>query len=526
MTTQPDFLMTDNHVPWAWGVGNDVWGMFKAAMTGDIAGLGQLLDKEPSLIRCSCHYREPMHFAVREGQLEAVRFLLGRGAEVPYATGKGTHNSAVMMAFDRGDTEVHSLLSEHLFEAFGICEAGDTVGAAIRDLSSAESSKLIIQHGVDVADARGNKALHWAVMTRQRTLIDLCLKHGADINATRPDGARPLDLTNGDYYYRGWRDTHPEGESDHWVLVEHLLARGADYDLTMAARRNDIDRVREILAEDPEAANRDALYNTWYSGFPLRSAAKAGHIEIVRLLLEHGADPNKPEHGLAPFGGSLYDSAQNGHFDVVKLLLENGGNPNQDVESSGCPLSAATDDRTRQLLREYGAIYDAFGCCYWCQPVDFATLCQRDAFVTNDSSMFALAVERCPEIVEIFLKYQPDLWERMPAKLGKTPEVTKQMVRSGMNPNRTNWLGIHPLHRGCREEQLAMWLQLGADINMVCSEHQSTPLGYAARRGDVAFAKLLLRNGADPTLAGHEWAKPVEWARRRSNPAMVELLGG
>ena len=114
----------------------------------------------------------------------------------------------------------------------------------------------------------------------------------------------------------------------------------------------------------------------------------------------------------------------------------------------------------------------------------------------------------------------------MPAKLGKTPEVTKQMVRSGMNPNRTNWLGIHPLHRGCREEQLAMWLQLGADINMVCSEHQSTPLGYAARRGDVAFTKLLLRNGADPTLAGHEWAKPVEWARRRSNPAMVELLGG
>ena len=43
-------------------------------------------------------------------------------------------------------------------------------------------------------------------MTRQLDLIDELLARGADINARRQDGARPIQLTNGDYSYRGWRD--------------------------------------------------------------------------------------------------------------------------------------------------------------------------------------------------------------------------------------------------------------------------------------------------------------------------------
>ena len=41
----------------------------------------------------------------------------------------------------------------------------------------------------------------------------------------RPDGARPLNLTNGDYYYRGWRDVPPTALQRHEVLIGYLLAR-------------------------------------------------------------------------------------------------------------------------------------------------------------------------------------------------------------------------------------------------------------------------------------------------------------
>src|SRR5439155_22836794 len=100
---------------------------------------------------------------------------------------------------------------------------------------------------VHAADARGNQPIHWAVMTRQMDLIDALLERGAGINARRPDGARPLDLTNGDYWYRGRRDVPPDALREHLVLTGFLLARGADYAISTAARLGDTRRVRALL---------------------------------------------------------------------------------------------------------------------------------------------------------------------------------------------------------------------------------------------------------------------------------------
>lgn len=524
MTRQPDCLKTDQHVPWAWGIGSDVWSTFEAAIAGDVHRLQQLIAKEPNLVRCEYAYRTPLHFAVRENQVEAARLLLNHGAIVTYTGDRGTHHGNITMAHDRGHQQMLELLTSHQRDNFGISDEGDHIAAAFQARDIPLCEELIRQHGVHVADARGNQPLHWAVMTRQIPLIDLCIERGADINAVRPDGARPLDLSNGDYYYRGWRDSHPEAARNHWPIIGYLIARGADYCLTTACRIGDIERVREIIRDDPAAANRDALYNTWYSGFPLRSAAKAGHIDIVRLLLEHGADPNKPEHGLAPFGGSVYDSTQNGHYEVVKLLLEHGANPSQDVESSGCPLSQAQDDRTRELLRSHGGIFDPFGCVYYNEVDDFKTLCARTPRIANDPPLFAMAVENeHREIIETFLKYQPDLWSRMAARLGPNRQATVEMIRAGMDVNATNWLYQHALHK-CKAEAVSHWVELGADINMIDGEHQSTPLGYAAMSGDIEKAKALIKAGANTTLAGADFASPAAWAQRRGHTAIANLL--
>ncbi len=74
-------------------------------------------------------------------------------------------------------------------------------------------------------------------------------------------------------------------------------------------------RVRELLDRDPSLANRVSEYVTYYpgSGAPLRNAAAAGHLEIVKLLLAHGADPNLREEGIAPHGHALYSAVDNGH---------------------------------------------------------------------------------------------------------------------------------------------------------------------------------------------------------------------
>ena len=44
---------------------------------------------------------------------------------------------------------------------------------------------------------------------------------------------------------------------------------------------------------------------------------------------------------------------------------------------------------------------------------------------------------------------------------------------------------------------------------------QSSPLGWAVRWGKYELSRLYLERGADPTLAGAEWATPLAWAEKR-----------
>ena len=146
-------------------------------------------------------------------------------------------------------------------------------------------------------DKRSNQPIHWATMTRQLEAIDELLRRGADINARRMDGARPIHLTNGDYFYRGWRDVPRFWPVTPAQVMAHLKARGAFIDLPTACHTGDIARVRELLRQDPSLANRVGEHEGYYlgAGAPLSNAAAAGRMDIVQLLLDHGADPNLRE---------------------------------------------------------------------------------------------------------------------------------------------------------------------------------------------------------------------------------------
>ena len=92
----------------------------------------------------------------------------------------------------------------------------------------------------------------------------------------------------------------------------------------------------------------------------LADAAGRGQLDVVRRLLERGADPNAPEEGNAPHGRALYAAVYNKRFDVAKLLLEHGANPNQEVESSADASAIAimnSDTRMIELLASYGAVW-------------------------------------------------------------------------------------------------------------------------------------------------------------------------
>jgi ankyrin repeat protein len=535
--TRPAALAKDEPLLWSPGTGTDVWDMFCAAVDGNLDAIRQLVTKDPALVRAQHAYRTPLYFAVRENRIAIAAFLLEHGAD---PLGLAVNDSLLDVCRDRGYGEMKALLEANYASVRGICPRGEAVPAAIRERDLPKVRRLLDTESdlLHVGDERSNRPIHWAAMTRQLDVIDELLARGADINARRADGGRPVQLVNGDYYYRGWRDVPKEITTTPTEVLAHLRARGAECDICTASAIGDLARVRELLDHDPSLANRVSEYTSYYvgSGAPLKNAAERGHLEIVRLLLEHGAEPNLPEEGIAPRGHALYAAAANGHHEIAALLLERGAYPNPEVESSGDALSRAIsngDQRMIDMLCAYGAAQSVHIMAYYGDVRTAAAVFAADPAKADDAEALANAAGEGQEaFVRLMLRYQPDLPTRVdfPGWLvcAKTRELNELLFRHGLDPNRPDWLGVAPLHQLARKGDVEMaeqFLDHRADPNLRDGNLRSTPLGWAAKFGQVQMVDLLLRRGAKPNLPDDPpWATPLAWATRRGHAEIVNIL--
>ncbi|MCC7374373.1 MAG: ankyrin repeat domain-containing protein [Verrucomicrobiales bacterium] len=534
---QPDELKSDRPLKWSTGTGTEVWALFCACVAGELEVVQRLLAKDPSLARCHHQYRKPIYFAVRENRLEIVSLLLQHD---PDPAGLAINDSLIEMARDRGYVEMERRLETTLAELHGATGRGEPVAAAIRDHDLGRLRALLDASPelLNVGDRRSNQPIHWAVMTRQVDFIDELLKRGADVKARRGDGARPIHLTNGDYHYRGWRDVPKDWPTPPEEVYRHLVARGATVDLGMACATGDLSRVRELVSQDPGLVNRVSDYNGYYlgCGAPIKNAAAGGHLEIVRFLLENGADPNLPEEGIAPDGQAVYSAAAKGHFEIVKLLLQHGGRPNAAVESSADTLSRALmngDRRMVELLCAHGAAREVHLLAYYNDLQTAAAVFAANPALAEDPEALANAAsEGHEDFVRLMLRYQPDLPRRVSfpawAVGAKTRELNELLFRHGMNASAANWLGITPLHELARQgdvEKAALFVDHGADLNARDEDLCSRPLGWAAKSGQKPMVEWLLQRGAHPSHPDDPpWATPLAWATRRGHDDIVALL--
>jgi ankyrin repeat protein len=534
---QPEALKKPEPLLWAAGAGTEVWELFGACVAGSLETVKRLLAKNPSLVKTQHAYRTPLYFAVRENQLEVAAFLLDQGVD---PLGLAVHDSLRQMARDRGYAEMEKLLEEKLASLHGASGKGEALAAAIRQRDVIQVTALLdaAPELLHAGDERGNQPIHWATMTRQLDMIDLLLARGADINARRQDGARPIQLINGDYHFRGWRDVPADCPTTPAQVLAHLRARGAHVDICTAASIGDLERVKTLLDQDPTLANRVSDYVGYYigAGSPLRNAAARGHLDVVRLLLERGADPNLPEIGIAPRGHALYAAVANKHVEIVKLLLAHGAYPNPEVESSADALSRAisnADQPMIDLLCSHGATRAVHLLAYYGDVRTAAAVFAANPALADDPEALANAAGEGHEtFMRLMLRYQPDLPKRLtfPAwSVGaKSRELNEILFAHGMNPSQPDWLGITPLHQFARKgdvEKATLFIEQGADLHARDEDICSTPLGWAAKFNQTAMVELLLKHGARPNLPDDPpWATPLAWATRRGHAQIAALL--
>lgn len=509
--TQPEALSKNEPLTWSTGTGTDVWALFCACRVGDVSAIRTLLEKDASLVRCHYDYRTPMYFAVRENQVAAAALLLERGAN---PVNSGTSDTLLQMAKDRGYAELATMLEKALAGDHQATPGGEMIAAVIRNRDLTALKELLHKDGsiVHARDSRSNQPIHWAVMTRQPDMVKELLAHGADIDAKRADSARPLQLCNGDYDFRGWRDVPKDVAATPRDMFNLLIGEGAYLDIGMAALIGNTSRVRELLDENPALVNH-MEYVTYYagSGPAIKNAAQGGHIEIVSLLLERGADPNLPEEGIAPKGRALHEAVVNRHREIVELLLKHGAHPNVPVESSADTLTMALeqdDPGLVELLCTYGAARDVPILAYYGDIKTAAAVFAANPEMANDPYALECAVmEGHESFVKLMLRYQPNLPSKIavgvrskgPQDVAKSESMIELLFRHGMNASYRNWLGITPLHTFAKKgdlENAKLFLKHGADINAVDEELSATPLGYAIKYGQEEMVRFLLENGA------------------------------
>jgi ankyrin repeat protein len=507
---------------------NDVWAMLKASRDGDFIQVKALAANRPELIRCEYNYTPPIHFAVREGHLDVVGYLLEQGVDPTYRT-YPFGDSLLTMAQDREHDEIAQLLKETLARRFPILEGLENLLDASRkgDLAGVQSELSRDPKLARASNDTGDTALHQAAGGGHLEVIMALLDAGADINAVRADGMRPINCAL------------MTRSGQRAVLAKALWDRGAEYNMYLAAVIGDRDYIRTELARDAKLANfEDTSHHR-----PLSAAARRNDLEMVKLLLKHGANPSLPEKG-APLGEALWIAVYQRQPEMAKLLLEHGANPNTAPESSGSALlQARGDEYLTRLLTEWGARDDSGDMDQFHIKVSDnalaeveATLKEHPELAQNASAFWGEGILSGPangglrEMIELLISYgarvpEVSKWARY--YYFKHYQIAELLLQRGMNPNHMNWHHVTLLHDMAQEGNIPkarLLLDYGADINAVDEEYRSTPMGFACRWGNREMVQFLLERSADPSKSGARWSTPLAWARKKPHPEIENDL--
>ena len=340
--------------------GDDLWTALCAASAGDVAALEACLKRGPGLAAAEFDGTGPLHLAVREGHLEAVEALLAAGADPLARSGRG--DDLVQTAIDRGHAQVaqtiererarrgsHGLLADHPIHT----------AAEDNDVATIESELARDSDLVSTRDAKGGTPLHRAAAAGAKDSIDVLVAAGAQIDARHAEGSAdergyaPVDFEPIDMALWSTPFWNVRGDCD---TARLLIARGAAYDIVIAAALGDEKRVLELLDRRPSAVDQQRP-----SGKRALSAAvEFGHARLAELLVSRGARPDLAEGFAAPFGSALHAAARRGDASLVELLLSHGADPNSFIDSSGSATYAAKTPELRERLLRAGGTLDPF----------------------------------------------------------------------------------------------------------------------------------------------------------------------
>lgn len=310
----------------------------------------------------------PLHWAVRGGDVAAVRTLLRDGANAKATNRYGV--TPLALAAENGDPAVIELLLAAGADAKGSLSNGQTMLMIAARTGNPAAIRMLIAHGALTnvkENVLGETALIWAATENHADAIATLVQAGADVNLRSNELTFP-------------RRDYGDGKSGRFTV----LPRGGWTPIMYAARQDAKDAIRSLVTAHADLNAIDPDGST-----ALTLAIINAHYDTAALLLESGADPNVADsRGMTP----LYAAVDMHTLDetpgrpapaktdgldslgMMERLLAKGANPNarltatilERVHNNGDPVLVAgatplmraarkADTAAMRLLLEHGA---------------------------------------------------------------------------------------------------------------------------------------------------------------------------
>ena len=126
-------------------------------------------------------------------------------------------------------------------------------------------------------------------------------------------------------------------------LPLEYLARS--YQLQTAAREGPIEKVRQLINQDPRLIRQPWTAQGW---LPLSQAVWGNQLEVFKMLLAHGASG---DDRIIEVGGTVLQmAAELDRLEMARLLIQAGADANARAPDGSSPMTCAKSPEMKQLL--------------------------------------------------------------------------------------------------------------------------------------------------------------------------------
>jgi ankyrin repeat protein len=493
--------------------GDGMTALHWAALKGD-AELAQMLIYAGANVKATTRIGaySPLYLAAKGGHATTVATLIAAGTDVKATSANGT--TPLMIAAAGGDTRTLTTLIENGSDVNAKDTAkGETPLMYATAFNRVDALKILLQHGADTKPT--TKVVDLAALTAPE-----------ESNAGRQYGAAAA---------RGPAPVQVPGLTRQYRYNELIISQGGLAALQFAAREGHIEAAKVLI----EAGADINQVNPGDKSTPLVTAIINGHFDLAKFMIEKGASPHlAASNGVTPLFAVVntywapkslypnpksYQQTETSYLELMKLLLDKGADPNARVQRK---VWYQTYNSDYSGVDETGAT--PFWRAAYASDVDAMKLLVSYGADPNIPTMKPVGRPQAGDQARTFTDVAavPPL---PPGGPGIPPLVAASGVGYGegfaANSHRYAPTGFLPAIKYLVEA-------LHADVNAVDHEG-NTPLHCAASRGDTESVLYLVSKGADVMAVNREGKTTADMANgpvQRVQPfpetlAVLEKLG-